>query len=116
MQECCTGSQPKFTAALPNYKVVFARWSRKWRGGVASIQSSRGEKVRGAIYEVTDACLRQLDKHEAGYERLNITVFNEDNQPVPAVTYYMSGRQEEASPSKEYLAVIRLGYEDWGID
>ena len=54
-----------------------------------------------------EVCLRQLDKHEVGYERLNVTVFNEDNQPVPAVTYYMSGQLEEASPSKEYLAIIR---------
>jgi hypothetical protein len=29
--------------------------------------------------------------------------------------YSMSERQEEAMPSKEYLAVIWLGYEDWGI-
>jgi gamma-glutamylcyclotransferase (GGCT)/AIG2-like uncharacterized protein YtfP len=116
MQERCPGSQPKFMATLPNYKVVFARWSRKWRGGVASIQSSRGEKVRGAIYELDETCLRHLDKYEAGYERLNVIVFNEDNQAVPAVTYYMSGRLEEAPPSKGYLAVIRQGYEDWGIE
>jgi gamma-glutamylcyclotransferase (GGCT)/AIG2-like uncharacterized protein YtfP len=115
MHERCPGSQPKFTATLPNYRLVFAGWTRKWRGGIASIQSFRGEKVRGGIYEVTEACLRQLDKHEAGYERLNVTVFNEDNQPVQAVTYYKSGQLEEALPSKEYLTVIRLGYEDWGI-
>jgi len=102
-------------AILPNYKLVFAGWSRKWRGGVASIKSFRGEKVRGAIYEVTEACLRQLDKHEAGYERLNVTVFDEDNEPVPAVTYIKSGQLEEALPSKEYLTVIQQGYRDWRL-
>jgi gamma-glutamylcyclotransferase len=115
MLERCPDSQPKFIAALPNYKLVFTGWSRKWRGGVASIQSFHGEKVRGAIYEVTEACLRQLDKHEVGYSRLNVTVFDEDNQPVPAVTYIKSGQLEEFSPSKEYAAVIWQGYQDWGL-
>jgi gamma-glutamylcyclotransferase len=115
MRERCPDSQPKFTAVLPNYKVVFAGWSRTQRGGVASIKSSRGDKVHGAIYEVTEACLRQLDKHETGYARLNVTVFDEDNKPCPALTYIKSGQLEESPPSQEYLTVIRQGYQDWGI-
>lgn len=102
-------------ATLPNYKLVFTGWSRTWHGGVASIKPFRGEKVHGAIYEVSEACLRQLDKYEVGYARLNVTVFDEDNQPVSAVTYIKSGQLEESLPSKEYAAVIRQGYRDWGI-
>jgi hypothetical protein len=115
MQARCPDSQPKFIATLPNYKLVFAGWSREWRGGKASIKSLRGEKVRGAIYEVTEACLRQLDKHEAGYARLSVTVFDEDNEPIPAITYIKSGQLEETQPSKEYLAVIQQGYRDWRL-
>lgn len=115
MRERCPDSQPKFIATLPNYKKVFSGWSRKWRGGVASIISFRGEKVRGAIYEVTGACLKQLDKHEAGYIRLNVTVFDEDNEPVPAITYIKTGQLEETLPSKEYASVVWQGYQDWGI-
>ena len=115
MQERCPDSQPKFPATLPNYKLVFTGWSRQWRGGIASIKPLQGEKVHGAIYDVTDACLRQMDKHEVGYERLNITVFDEDNEPVPAITCIKSGQLEETLPSKEYAAVIRQGYKDWGI-
>ncbi len=115
MQERCPDSQPKFIATLPNYKLVFAGWSREWRGGKASIKSFRGEKVRGAIYEITETCLKQLDKHEAGYIRLNVTVFDEDNEPVPATTYIKSGQLEETQPSKEYLAVIQQGYRDWRL-
>ncbi|OGO42700.1 MAG: hypothetical protein A2137_03545 [Chloroflexi bacterium RBG_16_58_8] len=115
MQARCPDSKPKFVATLPNYKLVFTGWSRQWKGGVATIKSSRGDKVRGAIYEVSDACLRQLDKYEAGYTRLNVTVFDEDNQPVPALTYIKSGQLEESKPSLEYGEVIRQGYRDWGI-
>ena len=102
-------------AILPNYKLVFAGWSRQWRGGLASIKAFRGEKVRGAIYEVTEACIKRLDKHEAGYARFNVTVFNEDNEAVSAVTYIKSGQLEEALPSKEYLTIIRQGLRDWRL-
>ena len=115
MKERCPDSKPLFTAVLPNYKLVFTGWSRQWRGGIASIKSSRGEKVRGAIYEVGDTCLRQLDKYQAGYQRLNVTVFNEDNEAYQAVTYIKQGQLEETTPSQEYGAVMKQGYQDWGL-
>jgi gamma-glutamylcyclotransferase len=115
MQERCPDSRPLFTATLPNFKIVFTGWSREWRGGKATIKSLRGEKVRGAVYEVSEACLRRLDRFEAGYARLNVTVFDEDNEPHTAVTYVKSGQLEESAPSKEYGEVIRQGYRDWGI-
>ena len=115
MRERCPDSQPKFIATLPNYKLVFTGWSRNWRGGVASIKSFRGERVRGAIYEVTEACLKRLDKYEGGYARFNVTVFDEDNEPHQAITYIKSGQLEETLPSKEYAAIIWQGYQDWGI-
>ena len=115
MRERCPDSQPKFTATLPNYKVVFTGWSREWRGGKATIISFRGEKVRGAIYEVTGACLNKLDRFEAGYTRMNVTVFDEDNEPVQAVTYLKSGQLDESLPSQEYATIIRQGYQDWRL-
>jgi gamma-glutamylcyclotransferase len=115
MQARCPDGKPLFTATLPNYKLTFTGWSRNWRGGVATIKSFRGEKVRGAIYEVSEACLRRLDKHEAGYTRFNVTVYDEDNQPQQVVTYIKSGRLEDSAPSQEYGEVIRQGYRDWGI-
>jgi gamma-glutamylcyclotransferase len=115
MQARCPDSQAKFVATLPNYKLVFTGWSREWRGGKATIKSFRGEKVRGAIYEVSEACLRQLDKHEAGYTRFNVNIYDEDNQPHQAITYIKSGQMEESPPSREYGEVIRQGYHDWGI-
>lgn len=118
MAERCPDSKPRFTATLPNYKLVFAGWSRQWRGGVASIKPLRGERVRGAIYEITDQCLRRLDRYEGyphNYNHLKVTVFGEDDEPVEAVTYIKSGQLEETQPSKEYLAVIQQGYRDWRL-
>src|SRR3989304_3820820 len=115
MQARCPDSRPLFVATLPNYKIIFTGWSREWRGGKATIKSLRGEKVRGAIYEVSEACLRQLDRYEAGYTRFNVTVYDEDNQPHQVITYIKSGQLEETAPSREYGEIIRQGYRDWEI-
>jgi hypothetical protein len=115
MQERCPDAKPRFSAVLPHYRLIFAGWSRTWHGGTASIKPFRGEKVRGAIYEVTETGMKQLEKYEVGYGRLNITVFDEDNQPHQAVAFIKSGQLEESLPSKEYAAVIKQGYRDWGI-
>jgi gamma-glutamylcyclotransferase (GGCT)/AIG2-like uncharacterized protein YtfP len=113
--ERCPDSKPVFTATLPNYKLVFAGWSRQWRGGVASIKSFRGDRVRGAIYEVSEQCLRQLDRFESGYNRFKVTVLGEDSEQIEAITYIKAGQLEETPPSKEYLAVIQQGLRDWRL-
>ncbi len=118
MLERCPDSKPMFIVTLHNYKLVFVGWSRQWRGGVASIKPFRGERVLGAIYEVSDRDLRRLDSYEGypgNYTRFNITVFDEDGEPIKAITYIKSGQLEETQPSKEYLSLIQQGCRDWRI-
>jgi len=115
MRERCPDSKPMFRATLPNYKLLFVGWSRELRGGKASIRLSRGDKVLGAIYEVSELCLKRLDKLESSYNRLKVTVFTEDGEPVEAITYIRAGQAEETKPSAEYLSVIQQGYRDWKI-
>jgi len=118
MRERCPESKPRLIAILPNYKLVFTDWSRQWRGGVATIKRFSGEKVLGATYEITESDLRRLDKYEGypqSYSRIKVIVFDDNNQPIEAMTYIKAGQLKEAPPSKEYLAVIQQGYRDWGI-
>jgi len=118
MLERCPDALPKFPATLPNYKLIFAGWARKWGGGVASIKPSKGEKVVGGVYEITERCLRTLDRHEgcpAVYSRVNIRVFTDLGDIVEAATYVKAEQSEETAPSPEHLAAIRQGYNDWGF-
>ena len=117
-QERCPDSKPLFTAVLPNYKLIFVGWSRQWKGAVASIKASRGDRVRGAVYEISEQCLRKLDRFEGypqNYNRLKVIVFGEDDEAIEAITYIKAGQIEEGQPSKEYLAVIQQGLRDWRL-
>ena len=119
MLERCPDSKPRFTVTLHHYKLVFVGWSRQWRGGVASIKPFRGERVPGAIYEISEQCLRKLDSYEgypATYDRLNVKVNDEYGELIEAITYIKKGRVEETAPSAEYSSIVQQGYRDWGID
>lgn len=110
--------QPKFSAELPNYKLVFTGWSRQWRGGVASIKHSMGDKVLGGIYEIDETGLARLDRHEIcpdSYNRLKVIVYRDSGEQIEAITYIKRGQIDETKPSAEYLKVIQQGYHDWGL-
>ena len=119
MAERRPGSKPRFPATLPNYKLIFTGWSRELKGGKATIRPVKSEKVMGAIYEITDMNLKQLDKYEgypANYNRFKVTVWTEDGDPVEAITYIKTEQSQETRPSPEYLKIITQGYKDWDID
>ena len=115
MAERAPDSKPKFIATLPNFKLTFtARPGRQ--GGVASITSHRGEKVLGAVYEISERDLKRLDGYEdypTIYDRRKVTVWTETNEPVEAITYIKINQSRELKPAAEYLAVIQQGYRDW---
>jgi gamma-glutamylcyclotransferase len=115
MSERCPDSKPLFTATLPNYRLIFADWSRQLRGGKATIILFRGDKVPGGVYEVSELCLNRLDKEDPTYNRIRVNVFDEDGEQNEAITYIKKGQPKEDKPSQEYLAVIQQGYRDWGI-
>ncbi len=115
----CPDSRPKFTATLPNYRLIFTGWSRQWKGGAASIKPFRGERVAGAVYEISETDFKRLDRYEDypnTYDHLNVTVWTEDGEPVEAVTYIKREQSQETKPSPEYLSLIQQGYRDWQID
>jgi gamma-glutamylcyclotransferase len=118
MRTHCPGAKPHASAALPNYRLIFSGWQRRWHGGTAAIAASRGDRVRGGVYEVNEADQRQLDR-AVGYptarQRIPVTVFDQDDMSFAAFTYVPKGRVEEAPPGAEYLALLQQGIRDWGL-
>ena len=115
METRCPDAKTLFKATLPNYRLVFSGWSRELKGGKANIRLNQGEKVLGAIYDVSEQDMKKLDRYEAGYDRLRVNVFDEDGELQEVITYIKSGRSEDSKPSAEYLAVIQQGYKDWRL-
>ena len=119
MMQRCPDAKPKFSAVLPNYKLVFTGWYREFHGSTANIQPFRGAKVVGAVYEVSEKDMQKLDRFEDcpnTYNRVTVMVFNEDDVAVKAITYIKKRQADEGKPSPEYLAIIRQGYKDWELE
>ena len=118
MAERAPASKPKCIATLPNFKLIFAT-SQNLGYGVATIRPFKGAKVTGAVYEISDSDLKRLDRYEGyptTYDRRNVLVFTETNEPVEAITYIKNDQSQLAPPSTEYVAMIKQGYQDWQID
>jgi len=119
MAEKCPGNKPRFTVVLPNYKLIFAGYSRLHQGGTASIVPYKGQKVAGAVYEISDLEFKKLDNYEEyplNYDHLKVTVWTDAGDPVEAITYIRKIQSPEAKPSPAYLNAIRQGYKDWQIE
>src|SRR4030065_970309 len=107
MAERAPDSKPRFIATLPNFKLTFTARSGR-QGGVASITPHRGEKVIGAVYEISERDLKRLDGYECYptvYDRRKGTVWTENNDPIEAITYIKMEQSREETPSSDYLDI-----------
>lgn len=119
MANLCPHGKPKYTVVLPNYKLTFTGWSRQWKGGITSIKSFKGERVKGAIYEIPDNEVKLLDRYydfPTIFNRFNVMVWTDDGDPLEAATYIKKEQSAETKPSLEMLNIIRQGYKDWEIE
>ncbi len=118
MAKCCPEAKPLFSATLPNYQLVFAGWSRDWKGGVASVKRAGGEKVLGGVYEISQKDEKTIDR-DAGYpgsvDKIKVLVFNDVHGGVEVFTYIVKNTGRPASPSAAYLGIMRQAYIDWGL-
>ena len=113
MSERCPECQPKVSATLSHYQLVFTGWSRVFRGGTASLKPLRGARVNGGVYDVPDAALKKLDAAEgfpAQYVKQNVMVNTESGTSLTCFTYVLSHQAEENKPAPEYLTLLQQGY------
>ncbi|KAM9431898.1 gamma-glutamylcyclotransferase [Clarias gariepinus] len=104
-------------AKLQDYKLVFGNHngvvSKRWRGGVASIEPSKGDTVWGVVWRINTAHLTSLDRQEGVKSGVYSPVYVEvlsQGQTLTCRSYIMSSRVE-APPSPQYLKVIAMGAE-----
>jgi gamma-glutamylcyclotransferase (GGCT)/AIG2-like uncharacterized protein YtfP len=108
MKMRCAGAQAVGLAVLQGYKLCFRRW--------ADIAVAKSGQVHGALWDVTEAGLRALDRYEGDdYRQIKVQV-EHNGETVDAVAYAMHANVPLAPPDMEYYREVVVGYRDWGLD
>lgn len=108
-----------FKAYLPDHTIHFPRFSSQWRCGLASITPSPGERVWGAVFELTDEDLKILDAYdgevpEGAFRHLEVTVMTEDEQKE-LVTTHAANPIGKFRVKDDYLDFIGKGVKHWDL-
>jgi len=114
----CPVAVPLGRTVLPNHALLFAGWSERWGGSVATVVRSPGAQVPGLLYRIGHQDLAALDRIEGCpwfYERVRRQVFDEQGARRLAYVYQLVDA-EPGEPSHNYLRVIRLAYQALGFD
>ena len=108
-----------FKAYLPDHTIHFPRFSSQWRCGLASVTPSPGERVWGAVFELTDEDLKILDAYdgevpEGAFRHLEVTVMTEDEQKE-LVTTHAANPIGKFRVKDDYLNFVTKGVTHWGL-
>jgi hypothetical protein len=97
-------------AYLDNHTRIFAGYSGRWDGGIASVHPEIGSRVYGMVVEITKAEMEILDSYEGGYTRKQrIVVLQKHNGPerMRSKIYIKDNHKFTHMPSIAYLKAIR---------
>ncbi len=108
-----------FKAYLPDHTINFPRWSSQWRGGLASVTPSAGERVWGIVLEITEEDLKIMDVldnevPEGAYRHLEATVMTEDDQKE-LVTFHAGTSIGKFKPKPHYIDWVIKGVKHWEL-
>ena len=94
---------------LPNFRLVFR--------SVADIEQHKGSVVHGAVYEISEADERALDRYE-GYPTMYRKEFISATLRGEAITimYYTMNNDRISPPPSGYYDTIDTGFENWKLD
>jgi len=106
-------------ASLPEHTIKFCRWSSQWRCGLASVTPSPGERVWGAVFEVTDEDLKLMDLFEedvppSAFRQVQVTVLTEAGEKI-LVTTYAATPIGKFKPKAHYLDWVMKGLKHWKL-
>lgn len=96
-----------FPGFINNYCRIFAGFSKKWNGGVASISFSKKNKVYGIIIKINETDLKKLDMFEKGYIRKIMNVYSEYHNNYLCCNVYIKYNEKYFDyPSVKYIEAI----------
>ena len=99
---------------LNNHVRIFAGYSKKWKGGVASIKYKKDEKLYGYITELTPQQLDRLMEFEKGYTIHEKMINVSETKRKKCIVFVKDNDEFVSLPSLEYLGAIRTMLNDCG--
>ncbi|MEO0302046.1 MAG: gamma-glutamylcyclotransferase family protein [candidate division WOR-3 bacterium] len=117
MKERCPNSKFFKRAYLEGYMFVYDGYSPFRKGAVANIVPEEKSIVWGAIWEIDEHSLKELDRYEGyphSYKRKIVKVKDDDGNEYEAWVYYREG-EKEGIPSREYRKTIFEGAKECGL-
>jgi gamma-glutamylaminecyclotransferase len=117
--ERCPGARILGAARVEGYELGFAGYSVKRRGGVATLRPNSEAYAPGILFDVDALDLATLDRfegHPRRYERRRHPITKSDGAEMFAWVYFLAHEEPRARPSPEYVATIRAGYQEFGLD
>jgi gamma-glutamylcyclotransferase len=113
-----------YRAYVPDHTLAFPRWSSQWRGGLASIVPSLGDRVWGVVFEITQEDLKILDQCgdevPAGsfrHSTINICPEHEADQTPQKemVTTAIAKPAGKFKPQDHYIDFVMIGLKHWKL-
>lgn len=99
----CPKATPLGGFYLPDTRLVFR--------GVADIMPDRNKVCPVVLWDITEDCLRALDRLE-GYP----TLYGRRKINCGWLVYEMNDKTRTSPPSSHYYEMIEQGYKDFGLD
>ncbi|XP_049543754.1 gamma-glutamylcyclotransferase-like [Anopheles darlingi] len=114
---------------LQDYGLDFFHYAARWRGAPATIVEQKGERVWGAIWEIDNSNLADLDRqegvHNSVYKPLTLPVVLPTGGTLDCRVYQLVNnpcplgeaeeRPYERQPSKTYMNIIINGAKETGL-
>lgn len=105
-------------AELRDHKLVFPRFSKRRKCGVASVAQCPGQVVHGALFELSESDWQNMDDAEGvprAYQCVPLSVIDQCGKVVPVHTYVATNRNGSHQPSEAYMRLIIDGATHWGL-
>lgn len=122
MRRRCPAATRLGKATLRNHELMFAGYSARWGGSVATVRRRRGGLVDGLVYALTPEDVFALDRCEGVdlnvYERVGRLAWCWDgrNRRVETYTLRAASSKPGTRPSVQYVTHIWCAYAFLGFD
>jgi cation transport regulator ChaC len=105
---------------VDGYKRIFCNYSKRWKGGVASIIKKRYIRTYGIIVYLNKEELQILDGYEQNYSKIEIecTILNhnkENFQKIQCIAYQSNSHEWINYPSQQYLVAIKIMLDEYNL-